>query len=180
MHLRGMLRFDLEYCVWADRVALNACAAIPPAELARDLGGSHRCIITTLFHIFDSERFWFDCLLTHSLPPMDTIGNHVAQLLPAEETLAELQRSWPQHSSDFLRWLSDQSAEDLDATLATTLGSGKEILLTRWQILRHMINHSTLHRGQIINMVRTLGYQPPSTDLMTFYLSAGRDGVRTL
>jgi len=32
----------------------------------------------------------------------------------------------------------------------------------RWQIVLHAVNHSTLHRGQIVTMLRTLGLQPPT------------------
>ena len=166
-----MLRSDLEYCAWANQAALHACAAMPLDELERDLGGSHRSIIATMFHIFDSERFWLGCLRKHALPSMSAIGNNAAEVLSTAETLEDLQRSWPSLSSDFLDWSSTLSADELDRQLLTSRQPGDEVNLTRWQILRHMINHSTLHRGQVISMIRTLGRQPPSTDLMTFYLT---------
>ena len=40
---------------------------------------------------------------------------------------------------------------------------------TPWQVALHMVNHSTLHRGQIISMIRGLGKKPPNLDLFTFY-----------
>ena len=35
--------------------------------------------------------------------------------------------------------------------------------------MQHVVNHATLHRGQIVGMIRQLGIEPPSTDLL-FYL----------
>jgi uncharacterized damage-inducible protein DinB len=35
----------------------------------------------------------------------------------------------------------------------------------------HVVNHSTLHRGQIITMLRQLGLQPPNNDLMTYFVA---------
>jgi uncharacterized damage-inducible protein DinB len=32
----------------------------------------------------------------------------------------------------------------------------------RWRILRHVLEHSTLHRGQVVGMIRMLGHQPPA------------------
>jgi uncharacterized damage-inducible protein DinB len=32
-----------------------------------------------------------------------------------------------------------------------------------------MVNDSTRHRGQIITMLRALGKQPPSVDLLRYY-----------
>jgi uncharacterized damage-inducible protein DinB len=35
--------------------------------------------------------------------------------------------------------------------------------------MQHVANHATLHRGQVVGMIRQLGLEPPSTDLL-FYL----------
>jgi uncharacterized damage-inducible protein DinB len=43
--------------------------------------------------------------------------------------------------------------------------------LPRWQILRHVLEHSTFHRGQIIAMIRALGHQPPAINRMDYYLT---------
>jgi uncharacterized damage-inducible protein DinB len=33
----------------------------------------------------------------------------------------------------------------------------------------HVVNHATLHRGQVMGMLRQMGIDPPHTDLMNFY-----------
>ncbi|MGH7465840.1 MAG: DinB family protein, partial [Longimicrobiales bacterium] len=38
-----------------------------------------------------------------------------------------------------------------------------------WQMLRHVVNHSTYHRGQVTTMLRQLGRAAPSTDLIHYY-----------
>jgi uncharacterized damage-inducible protein DinB len=35
--------------------------------------------------------------------------------------------------------------------------------------MQHVVNHATMHRGQIVGMIRQLGIDPPATDLL-FYL----------
>jgi uncharacterized damage-inducible protein DinB len=37
------------------------------------------------------------------------------------------------------------------------------------EIVMHVVNHATLHRGQVLGMLRQLGVVPPQTDLITFY-----------
>jgi uncharacterized damage-inducible protein DinB len=37
-----------------------------------------------------------------------------------------------------------------------------------WQ-MQHMVNHATMHRGQVVGMLRQLGRTPPVTDLLVFY-----------
>ena len=38
-----------------------------------------------------------------------------------------------------------------------------------WQVLLHVVNHGTHHRGQVSGFLRTLGHTPPVTDLICFY-----------
>jgi uncharacterized damage-inducible protein DinB len=166
---RQALQTDLEYSAWADLLVLEVCAHLAPEELARDLGCSHRNIIETLFHFYDGERFWTECLRANALPPLDTMGTTVQPTAPPEQTFAVLQRSWPKLWSEALQWFAALSADDLTIQLTSHLAVG-DVHLTRWQILRHMINHSTMHRGQVIAMLRMLGKQPPDTNLMSFYL----------
>jgi uncharacterized damage-inducible protein DinB len=34
-----------------------------------------------------------------------------------------------------------------------------------------MLDHSTMRRGQIVGMIRMLGYQPPGVSAMDYYLA---------
>lgn len=38
-----------------------------------------------------------------------------------------------------------------------------------WQMMQHLINHGTYHRGQVTTMLRQLGVKPVATDLIAFY-----------
>lgn len=37
------------------------------------------------------------------------------------------------------------------------------------ELMRHVVNHATHHRGQIVTLLRQLGYAAPNTDLIAFY-----------
>src|SRR3984957_17607743 len=41
--------------------------------------------------------------------------------------------------------------------------------LPAWQIIMHVVNHATLHRGQIVGMLSQLGTKPPATDILFYY-----------
>ncbi len=36
-------------------------------------------------------------------------------------------------------------------------------------MFRHVVDHGSYHRGQVITMMRQLGVKPPSTGLILFY-----------
>jgi uncharacterized damage-inducible protein DinB len=64
-----------------------------------------------------------------------------------------------------------------DADLSRELGykrfTGEDYSLPLVQQMQHVVNHATLHRGQVVGMIRQLGVAPPSTDLL-FYLMETR------
>jgi len=43
-----------------------------------------------------------------------------------------------------------------------------------WQLLQHLVNHGSYHRGQVTTLLRQLGAAPPaSLDLIAFYRERG-------
>jgi uncharacterized damage-inducible protein DinB len=61
------------------------------------------------------------------------------------------------------------SDADLLRTIAYTDMQGNPYESPLWQIVMHVVNHATLHRGQVMAMFRQLGLAPPPTDLMFYY-----------
>jgi uncharacterized damage-inducible protein DinB len=165
---REVLLTDVRYSAWADRCVLEACSALPAGELEHDLKTSHTSILGTLRHIHDSERVWLDCLRTDP-----EVGPWVLpQGQPPEPSLDALRQNWPELWDGYRRLLEDLSDDELGVELVVQFPGGIETRLPRWKILRHVLNHSTLHRGQIVSVIRILGRQPPQTDVLSFYAVA--------
>jgi len=162
---KHVLQTELEYSVWATRRLLAACDTLTPDELSRDLRLSHHSVLDTLCHTYGSERFWVDCLRTGELPPLREIG-----VSGAPASLPELEGAWPAVWTSLGGWLSSLPADGLTVTLRCARPPEPDLHLTRWQILRHSFNHSTLHRGQVVGILRALGKQPPNVDLFSYYL----------
>jgi hypothetical protein len=93
--VKSILQADIEYNKRATQRLLEASSALTPAELVFDLKQSHRSILQTLNHYFDSEQFWSECLLTSSMPPIARIGDSGdPPMLPLEELKSEWARIW--------------------------------------------------------------------------------------
>lgn len=166
---KRLLQLDLEYSRWATKRVLATCANLSFTELARDQPGSHRSILATLNHYFLSEEFWTECLIRSLLPPLGEIGA-AESYKPEENHLAALESKWARVWRAQTEWFDPLSEEDFEATLTTTLPDRPLIHLTRWQLIRHMVNHGTLHRGQAVSMIRAVGKQPPNVDIIGYYL----------
>ncbi len=111
----------------------------------------------------------------NSLPPMHEVSNQQLFKDPdPEPQLDDLKRNWPAVWSDLRAWLEPLPEGDLSEQLCSQLSNGSALYVSRWQIVLHLVNHSTLHRGQAMSMLRTLGKQPPGTDLFGYYLKYSR------
>jgi uncharacterized damage-inducible protein DinB len=56
----------------------------------------------------------------------------------------------------------------LDTLVEYTNTKGEKFANTRQDILLHVVNHSTYHRGQIASALKHAGIDPPTTDYI-FY-----------
>ena len=65
----------------------------------------------------------------------------------------------------FLRSLSDDA---LARPVPYTLLNGTRGEQTLGDLLTHVVNHSTYHRGQVATMLRQVGAAPPATDFLVF------------
>jgi uncharacterized damage-inducible protein DinB len=165
--LKRTVQLDLRYSEWATRMLLTACSELQIADRSRDLAGSHGSVLGTLHHAFVSERFWAECLLASKIPSLDTFGSSQT---PTTLRLEELEQEWPKVWSGLERWLDSATNEELSQPLLCRISADTEFPYIRWQVVRHFVNHSTLHRGQVVGMIRSLGKRPPNVDLMSYLL----------
>ena len=64
------------------------------------------------------------------------------------------------------------SDADLSRSIAYRSIRGYNGVASVEQIVMHLVNHGTLHRGQVMGMIRQLGIAPPGTDLLHYYMTA--------
>ena len=169
--LQEVVQLDLQYSAWATRELLRACARMPIPDLNRDLGGSHRSILGTLFHFHVSERFWAKCLAAGKIPPLHEVPT---EPVPAKIRLEELEHECEKVSRAFEDWLGTTTEEELSQPLACRISSTIDFPYVPWQLIRHVVNHSSIHRGQAIGMMRALGGRPLNLDLMTYLLQQAK------
>jgi uncharacterized damage-inducible protein DinB len=161
--MKQQILFQVHYTVWATEALLDACQVLTPEEIERDLGGSHPTIARTFYHFFVSEEFWVQCLCAGTIPRLADIGG--PEWLPGdpEPSVDAMRRKWPGIWSDLLAFLDSANEDELIGDLV-----GPDCRMPRWRLLTHMVNHSTLHRGQLTDKIRRLGKRPPNTDVFTY------------
>ncbi|MFN7940688.1 MAG: DinB family protein [Thermoanaerobaculia bacterium] len=150
----------LAYTMWADRQVLDSLAAVSAEDLTRETGTSFHSLLGTMAHVLGAEQLWLSRFLGVPMPKLPGIDDY-ADLAILRSSFEEL---WPQLEF-FLAALAD---EQLARDFTWTNSKGETHTRPFRQALLHVVNHSTYHRGQVVSLMRQMGYAPPSTDLVYF------------
>jgi uncharacterized damage-inducible protein DinB len=147
------------YNSWANHRVLDTCAPLSAAQFTQDLHSSFPSVRDTLTHLMFVEWVWLERWLGRSPGfPTDQFAD-----------LAALRTRWQKIETDLNAFIQKLSTADLDRVVEYKNTKGTAFSNPMWQMLQHLFNHQTYHRGQITTMLRQLGATPVATDLIAFY-----------
>lgn len=160
------IRHLFDYTEWANGLTLNAAAELSDEDLRRDFKISHSSIFATLLHMAGAEWIWLERWQGRS-----PAGKEAWSLWTTDSCadLLALNQRWHEVIERRAKFISELEEPVLAAELSFKLLSGDPSTLRLVDQMQHVVNHATLHRGQVVGMIRQLGIAPPSTDLL-FYL----------
>jgi len=148
----------LDYTAWATSRILAALNPLTPEECSRDLHSSHGGINGTLAHLYGADVIWTARLCSR---PAITFPD-----LPELPALGVLEVQWAALQTERCAFVSGMNAEQ---TVAYANLRGESQSSTVGETVRHVVNHGAYHRGQLVTMLRQLGYAALNTDLIAFY-----------
>jgi uncharacterized damage-inducible protein DinB len=160
------IRHLFDYTEWANDLAMDAADSLTDEQLDRDFGISHGSIFGTLTHMAGAEWIWLE--RWHGRSP----AKAEAWTMWTPEAcgdLATLNDRWSEINEKRAKLIAELNEGSLAANLPFKLLSGDPSSMRLVDQMRHVANHATMHRGQVVGMIRQLGIEPPATDLL-FYL----------
>jgi uncharacterized damage-inducible protein DinB len=156
----------LDYHYWARDRLLAAVQTLTADQYHRDLGSSFKSVRETVTHIYAAEWAWYERWR----------GESPTALLPADRfaDLAALAAAWSEHERKMRAFVDGLGESGIDRMIQYTLLSGQAGASPVWQMVQHVVNHASYHRGQITTMLRQLGAEPAkSMDMIAYYRVQG-------
>lgn len=154
------LRELYAYDRWANRRVLDAASRLSPEELARDLGSSFPSILATLAHVLGAEWIWLERWRGTSPPGFPESWDL--------SSLESVRARWAEVEADQRAFVEGLDEPALDRVVAYRDTRGIPYENPLGQLLRHVVNHSTYHRGQIVTLLRQLGAEAVATDYVVY------------
>ena len=90
------------------------------------------------------------------------------------ETLAELKSFAESIEQERQKFLGGLNEDVLHARLQFSDMAGTPYSEPLVQLMQHLVNHGTYHRGQVTTMLRQIGGEAASLDMLYFFREAGR------
>jgi uncharacterized damage-inducible protein DinB len=147
----------IRYTGWASRKVLTAALQLSNEELNRPNAISHGSIAGTLAHVYLADRVWKERVMEPGKPVV------------WDASLADAEAAWPGIQEAWETWADAATDAELDRVVQyTSILTGKAAENRAGEIVTHVVNHATLHRGQVVGMIRQLGVQPPATDFINY------------
>ncbi len=156
------LRLLLDYHYWARDRLLAAVEPLTPEQYRRDLRSSFKSVRDTLTHLYFAEWIWYSRWQGRS-PTTGLEPDSYADL-------AALRAEWVAHEVKVRALLESLGEAGVARVFDYKLMNGQPGTSVFWQMLQHVVNHGSYHRGQVTTMLRQLGAPPAKPmDLIAFY-----------
>jgi len=162
------LQTMLDYHYWARDRLLDAVATLTPDQYTRDLGNSFKSVRETVTHIYAAEWAWHE----------RWNGRSPTALLSPDQfpDLAALRATWNELETRMRDFVATLGEHGPNRVIDYKLLSGVTGASPIWQMLQHVVNHASYHRGQVTTMMRQMGAQPAKPmDMIAYFRVMGSE-----
>ena len=149
------------YNIWANQKILDVILALPEEKQKAEVPSSFTSLYKTVLHMWDAESIWWQRMKLQEriISPSENFTG----------SMQELANGYLNQNRQWEEWVSN--ASDLSLEHVFQYYTNKKELFKQpvCQMILHVFNHGTYHRGQLINMLRQLGVEKlPQTDFIVW------------
>ena len=149
------------YKKWADNLFLGVVSTLPEAELLAPRSIIFGSLIRTLNHSLLMDYVWQSHLINkpHGLTTRNP---------ESHPSLSELVKAQQEIDQWYVTYADTLTDTQLDEVVEFEFIGGGQGAMTRSDILYHVVNHTTYHRGHAADILYNINVFPPTTDYPVF------------
>lgn len=147
------------YHQWANQLIIEAIEKLPDSLKEQEVKSSFPSLKATLLHMWDAEAIWWQrmkLLETITRPSDDFSGNST-----------DIAKGLMQQSRQWHEWILNAAEHMFEHEFIYFNSKREKFKQSVYQVLLHMFNHGTYHRGQLVTILRQLEVANiPATDFI--------------
>ncbi len=149
--MRNLLIQDARYNLWANKKVCDFLKNnLSQEQLNQEITSSFPSVQKTLIHVWDAQSIWLQRLAgasSISIPSKSFNG-----------TTDDLVKGVMETSQELIDFVGSSNESFLETPLTYKNIAGEGFKNNVSDIIQHVVNHGTYHRGQLITMFRQLGF----------------------
>lgn len=162
MQIKEYIQESFNYTYWANRRYLAVAEGLAQKQLLQQHGHSWGSVQSVLLHMLSSETVWLrrwngDSPSRH-LDPNDY------------PTLTAVKEKWLTVEREMQVFIGRQTDDSLTREISYTNFSGNTYHVPLWQMLMHVPNHETHHRGELAAMFALMQVPHPEEEAIQYFL----------
>ena len=158
--MKELLQQYAAYNIWATKQLVDRISKLPEEDTRKEIISSFPSIYKTMQHMWMAEEVWWQRLkLTENI---------VLESETFSGTFNDLVNVLAKQSQQFKDWIDNATETQLTHVFAY-IRNKEQLKMPVYQMLHHVFNHATYHRGQLVTILNQLGADKiPSTDFSAF------------
>jgi uncharacterized damage-inducible protein DinB len=149
------------YHLWANQLLLATINSLDEAQQQAEVKSSFNSLFKTALHMWDAEAVWWQRMRLQEkiIAPSE---NFSGQFKDVADGLLHQGRLWQD-------WVTGCHEHMLQHEFIYYNSKKEKFKQPVFQVLQHMFNHGTFHRGQLVTILRQLGIEKiPQTDFIVW------------
>jgi len=148
------------YNVWANERIIDTILKLPEEMLFKTVASSFSSLQLTLLHMWNTDSIWWQRIKL--VETVQDAGNKSSSIQEITSGLLAQSRQWQ-------NWVEKSTSAALEHEFIYRNSKKEQFKQPVYQVLLHLFNHSTYHRGQLVTMLRQLDVTTiPATDFIFF------------
>ena len=164
MDIKSYLTSACDYMYWGTWRYFAVAEGLTDEQLHRSQGHGWGDVHGTLVHMMSSEWVWMQ--RWHGKTPK----GHLDKV--DYPTLAVLKRRWQDVEREMRAFINEQTEASLLPPIRYTNFRDETFNVPLWQMLAHIVNHETHHRGELAAMFALMDVSHPEDEMIQYFLNA--------
>lgn len=160
-----VVRMMTRYMAWANDVMMSSVANLPDSEITKP----RQALIGTIAHTFNHILVVEDIFRAHLEGRPHGYTSRTTETSPP---FLEVRRRLNKMDLYYVELAEQLSVGELDEVLHFEFVGGGAGAMSRQEILLHLVNHATYHRGFVSDMLYQVPFSADANDLSVFLRDA--------
>lgn len=155
------IRMLARYNAWANKTMFEAVFDLPAGEAVKERQTLFKNMVNTLNHLYVVDLIWQAHLQgrEHGIAALSTVLHaDAAELWQAQQAID----AW------YIAWSDALAQTEAGEMVQFKLIGGNQGAMRRGDIMLHVVNHTSYHRGFVADLFFQVPARPPLTDLPIF------------